>query len=230
MEQTSSKYISTLHSLKMATPTVSTLEHSFRVLVYNIADKLTPQNCRSLRFIYKVRTESTQQEFTGLDIMKELISQDYFNHMQPEPLESCLAEINRQDLVGLVKKYKKSDEFKGAQKREMKKTGKKGAKSKASDNQTSEGKWSSHSLSLILMHTAQTVGQTKYFLEAMTQEVEQQPRKREIVAAIDDIKKDFEKLGRSLNKAITLSTEPHSSEILEVLPPVCNEGKIHYFP
>ncbi len=185
----------------MATAMDSCLEVSFRSLVHHIAIKLTPQNCSSLTFLYGTTNHIREQDIPGLEILKELISKRIFTYLRPQELEEAMIKIERQDLAELVKRYRKSDEFKHALKLEKSKAKNKNCVDKKSMSYSKE---SSPMASVAFIHAAHILVQTKSFLEAVTTEDEQQHKK---VAAVT---KDFEKLIKSLkscHKAIMTSKE-----------------------
>ena len=189
----------------MAAIQESAAEILFRFTVHDVARGLTLENCHSLKFIYNLSQQSRDKDMPGLEIMKELMAQNTFSYQEPNKLVDLLSRIKREDLNSLVKKYKGSGEFKSMQK--LKEHHKK-AESKRGKNKTSEEQKKALSLlltgdkgcdhvSVALMHAAQTVGQTRYFLGVMTPS--EHRHKKEMTA----VAKDFERLLKSLNKAIT---------------------------
>ncbi len=192
----------------------SPLENKFRQLVHDIAMELTLHNCSSLEFLYKIKKHTWEPYMPGLEIMKELMSRNYFTHLKPDNLESLLTRIQREDLISLVSRYKESEEFKLSQKRDCNKKERKQRKSKQIEKQdsiqsladTSDKDHCGHMASVALMQAAQTVGQTRYFLELITSGSEQKYKKE-----VAKVSKDFEKLLKSLNKAITATKDLHST-------------------
>ena len=164
-------------------------------------------------------------EVAGLDILEELHSRDHSTPLRPDRLEEDLVRIQRKDLANLVKQYKKSDDFKHAQKQEAKRVKKKGQTSKHPDETTKAGKKQSatadeqcsHMLSLAFMHAAQTVSQTGYFLDTVTDQAQLQS-KEDLAGIITDVKKDFDSLGKSLKKAITATLASHSVRDKQTFP------------
>ena len=146
--------------------------------------------------------------------MQELLAKEYFSPLHPEKLEECMNELKRQDMVNLVRKYKKSADYKTATKKVTKKDSFTRSKSSSDSGEKDPG----HTLSLLLMHTSQTVGQSKSFLDAMTKDDEELPKRKVIAAALTDVKKDFDRLRRSLNKAISVLAQPESEVQAYLLP------------
>ena len=196
----------------MASPKASPLERSFRYLLHRIGTELSPKNCHSLRFLHDISKESREQDEPGLDILQELRAQAHFSPLQPDRLEEDLGRIKRQDLANLVKQYKKSDGFKKALK-----PARKGVRNgpledltyleitvnpKSQQTTTAEERCG-HMLSITFMHAAQSVDQSRSLVEAIVKEAEQLSKEKEVAAAIGEVRRDFERLGKSLKKAIT---------------------------
>ena len=188
----------------MATASESNIEQLFRILLHQIGIKLTPRNCHSLKFLNNISSDMSTAEVPALDILQYLQSHGKIGPLHPEHLEQDLLRIERQDLATLVKQFKKSDDYKQA-----KKSDNNNAKSKGQVG--AEEKCASILLSFTLMHTAQSIGQTKYFLETFMDQMDDQ-KPHELTVVMSDIKKDFDQLGKSLKKAITITTRRETTE------------------
>ncbi len=201
----------------MATGQGSTLEQLFHVLLHRIGIQLTPQNCQALKLKHAIQTDSEILN-GGLCILQEIQHTGYFGPLKPEPLEEDLKKMDRQDLVNMVKQYKKTEDFKHAQKKEKQLAKRKSTlvntgncPSKKFEISNTAEERCGNMLSFALMHAAQTVGQTRYFLDAVIDQGEPQ-QKIDMEAITRDVKRDFENLNNSLKKAITAATKKKTQE------------------
>ncbi len=188
-------------SSEMARSEETTLTEVFRILLHRIAIQLTPQNCHGLRFLINYSISNNEQHILGLDILDELITRETITPLKLSGLERLLCEINRQDLVDLIKEYKKRDEFKSVEKQVRKKAGKKPSVKKFSvdDDMLPSTLLTAAHLNSHMWSLVDTATRTR----AMC--------KKE-VTALAEVKKDYEKLRKSLKKAIVVLTEKKVTE------------------
>jgi len=195
----------------MATASDSNIEKLFRILLHQIGIKLTSHNCHSLKFLNNLDSDLATTDTSGvpaLDILQYLQTKGDISPLQPEHLENNLLRIERGDLASLVKQYRKSDDYKEAKKSENKHAKSKG---QAAAGHGPQQEKCASVISLSLMHVAQSVGQTSYFLETVVGQMEDE-KPHELTAIMSDIKKDFEHLGKSLKKAIAVTTKRDTTE------------------
>jgi len=179
----------------------------FRILLHRIGSQLTPQNCHGLKFLTNYRKATTEQNILGLDILDEQLSRDSITPVKLDKLEKWLTEINRMDLLDLIKEYKKSSEFKSAQKLENNKKIKKRFASRPQHNDNA-----------LLPGTLMTVVHLNchiWNLVDITTSMKTLSKKE--VNAMNDVKRDHERFRKSLKTAIAVITEKNSIEEREII-------------
>ena len=194
-------------------------ELSFRKLILRIAKDLNNENCVSLQFLHKTK-KPKEKDIPGLIMMEELMSRGVFTQQHPDGLKEVLTDIDRQDLVYMVIEYQEKHPQKEGTKRSFKwssKTKHSAGPETALSQKPPQGKppqGKPQQVSNMLPATLMTALNINSHIHKLVEEAaaETQLCSKKKVAAIADIKKDFEKLKESIKKGIAVIKETHSAE------------------
>ena len=79
----------------------------FRTMLNTVAEKLTPENIRSLAFIHEIAEGDAKEGPLGLCVLHKLVKRGAFSADHLEPLEEMLDGISRSDINNtVIKEFK----------------------------------------------------------------------------------------------------------------------------
>ena len=99
------------------------LEHTFRMMAIKIADKLSLEDCRRIAYVSASMDEQVAWQYPAdfrLHVLTTLESRGLITPTKLKFLEDNLRNLQRNDLLQVIKDYKKTREYKKAVKRDKK--------------------------------------------------------------------------------------------------------------